>query len=404
MKKKDIRDEKNNDLSNREELESGDFSMEGLLQEQTSFSEKLYDREVVTVNVVHVSNEHVLVDIGEKKEGIIPISDFQGEKSLPEVGSKVTAVIEKRGGEDRHALLSHRKAQETVAWDECRKAFDEKTRVRGTVSGIIKGGYKVDLGGVDAFMPLSHSELRGAYKHHLPVKAKVKCYIVEISRDKKRLIVSRKQVLEEEEKVRRDKILGEIRSGDVVRVVVANVSPSGVSLRFHGLEGFARLADVAWKDPDAAIKTYKRGQRTKAKILSINKETGRLDFGIKQLSQNPADVLRRRFPSKAVLKAKVLSSDASGMKVSVAPDVEGFIPAFELGSDGPARAGEIVSVVATGVNPSTFNLNLSVKRYEEIQDRKKVQQYLKGAPPLTLGQLLSADSEDDGASPDSGKF
>lgn len=381
--------------------------MEGLLQEQVSLGEKLYSRKIVSLSVVHVSDGYVLVDIGEKKEGIIPVSDFQDERGIPEAGSKVTAVFEKRGGENNHVLLSHRRAREITAWEECRKAFEEKTRVGGIIAERIKGGYIVDMSGIEGFMPLSHSESCRAYKHLLPVKARIKCYIIEMSKDKKRLIVSRKQVLEEDEKIRRGKILERIRSGDIVQVVVSNVNDLGIHLRFRGIGGFIRFVDVAWRDPGSAIKTYERGRRVKVRILSIDEKNGKIDFGIKQLTPNPADVIKKRFPQKSVVKAGVVSVDSDGMKVTVGKPsaardglggaVEGFVPACEFGQNGPAAAGETISAVVTGVNQSNFSLSLSVKRYEVKQDRKRVQQYLKGAPPLTLGQLLSGDSENEGA-------
>ena len=124
-------------------------------------------------------------------------------------------------------------------------------------------------------------------------------------------------------------------------------------------------------------------------------------MGIKQLSANPADLLRKRFPSKAVVKAKVISSGPEEMRVSVAPNVDGVISAFDYGIGGAVKAGETIAAMVTGVNQTTFELNLSIRKSEEIQDRKKIQQYLKGAPPLTLGQLLSGATEDDGVGTES---
>ncbi len=394
--KKSIEEEKTKkDLLDKDsEADSEDISMETLLQDQSSFSEKLYNREVVPVKVVHVSPEYVMVDIGEKKDGVIPVSDFQNAKKIPEPGDRVPVVLDRKGGESGHVLLSNAKARETMAWKEYDIAFKEKTRVKAVITGQVKGGYIIDAGGIEGFMPLSHSELRGAYKHHLPVNARIKCYIIELSRAKRKLVVSRKMVMEEDESIRRGKVLAEISPGAILRAVVSGVSPSGMTVRYHGLEGYVKVSDAAWRQPESAIKTYKRGQRIKAKLLAMDKETGKLDFGIKQLTPNPADILRRKYPPRSIVKASVISADEKGMLVSVSETVKGCIASSELGHLGPAKSGETVSAAVLGVNQTTFNLNLSVRIYEDIQDKKKIQQYLKGAPPLTLGQLLSGESED----------
>lgn len=372
-----------------------EMSMADLLKAQAEVSGKVYSRDIVTVKVVQVNQEYVFVDIGEKKEAVIAFSEFQDEKT-PEPGDEVQAVLEKKGGEGRHTILSHRRARERAALVAARAMFEAKERIKGKVTEAVKGGYIVDIAGIRAFMPLSLSELGGAHKHYLPPGAKVRFYITDFNEKERKVVVSRRQVLEEDEKERRTQVLGGILPGDIVRGVVSKVTDEGILVRFQGIEGFVQLSDVAWKNTEAELKLYRRGQRVKCKVLALDKVTERLAFGFKQLMPNPVDMLKRRFARHALLKVKIAAVSKDGALVKIGENTEGFISPEEYGAEGEPKEGQEVKAVVTAINSATFRLVLSVKRCEEVEDRKRVQQYLKGSPSLTLGQILLENSEDEG--------
>lgn len=364
------------------------MTMDQLFAEQEEMQEKLNKREIVNVSVVQISQDNVLVDTGDKKEGLIPLSDFDG-RPAPAVGSQVSAVLLRKGSDERHSILSHKKALETLGWDICKTAFDTKERVKGMIIECVKGGYKVDINGVSGFMPLSLSELHPAYKHYLPKGAKIKAVIAEFAKDKQKLIVSRKQVLEEDEGVRRGQVLGEVKEGDILRVVVSKVGKDCLYLRFHGIEGVVTLDNIAWKDALTILANYRRGQRIKAKLLSINQEKGNIVFGIKQLFLNPADLLKKRYGYMTTVKGTITKVSPEGVEVELGKNkTRGFISAFELGTDFTGKEGEPIQAVVIGVDGAAFTVNLSVKRFDQVQNRKVVAQYLKQAPRPTLGQLL----------------
>lgn len=372
----------------QETTDESEMTMDQLIAQQESLSEQLNKREIVELTVVQITGDYILVDTGAKKEGAIAVSEFAG-KTMPAVGEKVSAVLVKRGNDERHSILSHKKALEMQGWDICKKAYEDKERVKGVILQTVKGGYIVDVFGVSGFMPLSLSELHTAYKHYLPVGAKIKAVIVEFSKEKQKLIVSRKQVLEEDEAVRRTEVLGQIKEGEVLRVVVAKVDKDRLFLRFHGIEGVVNLDNIAWKEPEAALANFRRGQRLKAKLLTLDKETPKLEFGLKQLFLNPADALKRRYPYKSSVKAKVEKISEEGVECSIGKNnTKGFISPFEMGHDFSANVGDVITTLVVGVNPETFTVNLSVKKYDQVQNRKVVAQYLKQAPRPTLGQLL----------------
>ena len=370
----------------REEKE--EMSMEELLKTEGEFSEKLYKREIVSVKVVQVTEESVFVDICEKKEAVIPFSDFKNDKNKPQFGLIVEAVFERKGGETKHTVLSNKKARERVSWRLCEKMFKDKERGKGRILEVIKGGYMVEVFDIKGFMPLSLSEIGGAHKHYLPINARVKFYITDFSVGDKKIIVSRRQVLEEEEKDRKKKVFAEINSGRVVRTVVSKAIDEGLFVRFQGIEGIVRLSDVSWCNQEESLKTYERGQRIKCKILRIDHEQERISFGIKQLTPNPVDVLKRKFGYKSIIKAEVISSTKEGVRMKVSERVNGFVPSYEYGADGAPKEKEVISAVVIGVNSTTYELTLSVKKFEGLEDRKRIQGYMKGSPSLTLGQIL----------------
>jgi ribosomal protein S1 len=372
-----------------------ELSMADLLKAEEKVAEKVQSRGVVTVKVVQVTPELVLVDIGEKKEGAIPLADFQDEKT-PVAGDEVQAILEKKGGEGRYTMLSHRRAREKAAWELTKKLFEAKERVKGKVTELVKGGYIVDISGMRAFMPLSLSELGGAHKHYLPPNAKIKFYITDFNEKDRKVVVSRRQVLEEDEKLRRGEVLSEVAPGGVVRGVVSKVTEDALLVRFQGIEGTVKAEDVAWKNPQEALKSYKRGQRVKCKVLAVDKDGEKISFGLKQLMPNPVDMLKRRFARFARVKAKVVSVAPEGAVVKVGEQTEGFISAEDYGAEGAPREGAELNVVVVGINYDNFRLNLSVRKAEEVEDRKRMAQYLKGAPSLTLGQILLENSEDEG--------
>ncbi|PIS47559.1 MAG: hypothetical protein COT17_02875 [Elusimicrobia bacterium CG08_land_8_20_14_0_20_51_18] len=373
---------------------SQEMSMEDLLKGESDFNEKLYSREIIQVRVVEVNNEGIFVDIGEKKEGLIALDEFEADKK-PAVGSKIVALLEKRGDEKHNAVLSHRKAREKLSWQWLEKAFGAKERIRGKIVEHVKGGYIVDVSGLRGFMPLSLSEIGGSPKHYLPPNAKIKFYVTDMDVRARKIIVSRRQVLEEDEKVRREDVLKETQGGKITRVVVSKIIDAGIFVRYQGIEGFINTSDVSWKNPEQAVKTYKRGQRLKVKILRIDKETEKINFGLKQLTQNPIDLLKRKFPFKTTLRVKITEVLKDGAKAHISGDIYGFISEQDYGFDFVPKKDDEVNVAVLGVNPRTYDLKLSMKRFEEIEDRKKIQQYLKGSPKLTLGQLLRESTEEE---------
>lgn len=372
------------------------MSMEALLAQQATVAQKLTSKQVAWVKVISLTEDSVLVDIGEKREGVIPRAEF-GEKA-PAAGQRVPVILvgPRRDG---ITMLSHKRAKGELGWDLVVKAHKEKQRVRGTVKSSIKGGFLVDVAGVSGFLPASLADLRPVREPKRMLGTGVRCYIIELNESKKQIVLSRKAVLEEEVGKRRNKILDDLRIGEVKIARVVNASPSGLVVDIGGLEGQVRAADLAW--PGAQLPKYDRGSKLRVKVLS--KPSGEpkegqppepVYFGVKQLQANPADGLKKKYPAKTVVHGKVVEVTPTGVKFQLDKDKQAaFCPQHEADPDVKYKPGDAVSGIVSHVDNRTLELVVSINKLNEIKDRKRLAQYLKAPPPLTLGQLLSPDKE-----------
>ncbi|HAM35603.1 MAG TPA: hypothetical protein DEB40_03455 [Elusimicrobia bacterium] len=378
-----------------------EMSMEDLLASQDELSKKLAGKQVVWVKVISVTKEHVLVDVGEKNEGAVPVSDFASDAGgpgarLPSAGQRIPVLRAGPGRKDGHALLSYKRAKAQIGWESALKAFNEKSRVRGRIVSAIKGGFLVDVSGVTAFLPSSLADLHPVRNPARMVHTGVRCYIIELNEGKRQLVISRKAVLEEENAKRRAQLLGELRCGEVRIGRIVHAGPNGVVVDIGGIEGTVLMNDVSWGIPKLPP-GLERGSKVKVKVLAKpadDKSGEPLLLGMKQLTQNPADVLRRKFPPKTVIHGKIAEVSAAGIKIALEGGQAAFCAAADCDAAAGHKAGDAISAIVLTVNSNTLEIVVSINRFEEIKDRKRVAQYLKAPPPLTLGQLLSPEKDD----------
>ncbi|MBI3296657.1 MAG: S1 RNA-binding domain-containing protein [Elusimicrobia bacterium] len=419
------------DTQEREETQEAEGeTMEALLKEHTDFQEKLAKRDVVWVKVILVKAENVLVDIGERNEAVIPLSEFPSDEQ-PTVGRRIPAVLVKRGRGEQPTQMSIEKARWTLGWEGVVKAHAEKQRVKGKVKGAVKGGFLVDVGGVTGFMPASLADLRPVRKPEILVNTGVRCYIVELDKGKGQMILSRRAVLEEDASKRRDKILGELSAGMIRIGRVTRVAEAGVFVDVGGVEGLAANEDLAWQGSGEAKKKLERGAKLRVKVLKV--EAGKIALGLKQLTAHPADALRKKYAVKAVVQGTVSEILKDGVRVKLSKGDAAFCPVRELPTEGgdPTRGradryegggargggggargaggaggrdrdslppiwpkvGDAVGGIVLGISHTALEVTMSIRRFDAIQDRKQVAKYMRSAPPLTLGQLLNPDAE-----------
>lgn len=376
--------------------EAGGETMESLLAQQAATVDKLADKKVAWVKVITVTKDAVLVDVGEKNEGAIPLVEFVEDLVAPKApapaaGQRVPVI--KTGGRDKagHVVLSHLKAKTELGWEMAIKAHAEKQRVRGTVKSAVKGGFIVDVQGVQAFLPASLADLRPVRQPEKMIGTGVRCLVIEVNQGKRQLVLSRKAVLEEEAGKRKTKIMEELRGGEVRIGRIVRVSADGLLVDIGGVEGTVRPADQAWPGQKAS---FERGQKLKVKVLSKPEKAGDpVWLGIKQLQPNPADGLRKKYTPKSTVTGKITEVNAQGVRFQIDPKTVAYAPAHECDPDVIYNLGDSATGIVTGVDSTLLEVRVSLVRFNEIKDRKRVAQYMKAPPPLTLGQILSPEDE-----------
>ncbi|MEK7859267.1 MAG: S1 RNA-binding domain-containing protein [Elusimicrobiota bacterium] len=388
-----------------ENLESGEgeTTMEALMAQQAQVTEKLAGKQVTWVKVIQVTKDQVLVDIGEKREGVVPLSEFAAlagddeakAKGAPVAGQRIPVMMLGGVRRDGPAVLSYKRAKAELGWDLAVKAHGEKARVRGTVVSTIKGGFMVDVAGVAGFLPASLADLRPVRNPARMLHTGVRCYIIEVNESKKQVVLSRKAVLEEEAGKRKVKLMGELRAGEVRIGRIVHISAAGLVVDIGGVEGLVKMENVSWGIP-AVPKGVERGSKLKVKVLSKPEKDGEpVGLGLKQLSPNPADALRKKYAPKSVVHGKVVEmTPEGGVRITLDGGQRAVSPAMDSDKDHVYAAGEAVSALVAGLNVTTLEVVVSINKFEEIRDRKRMAQYLKAPPPLTLGQLLSPEKPD----------
>jgi ribosomal protein S1 len=468
-----MKDEAGEDLNRNTEAKedwAARKEMEALFAQEEGVAKKLSAHEIVWANVIAVNSEAVLVDIGEKREGFIPVSDFSvavplslptvrgrhaahpdlktshlessklampqknsktkelraGVKSgprvpeLPKLGERIPVIYVGRRS-DGASLLSHRKAKADISWGNILKSFQEKNRVFGKVQSLIKGGFLVDISGVMAFMPGSLADMRPVFNGDGMIGKGVHCRIIELNESDRKIVVSRRAVLEEEMAERRVKVFEGIEPGQIRFGRISKTSLEGLIVDIGGLRGLIRSGDIAWGETSTPL--YKRGDKLRVKVLSKAIQEANAGkpsefavyFGIKQLLSNPVEFLKKKYSTGVVVSGVVFAADTDGVAFKIlkakggkdhqgstsaskekntsgpAASVVAFCPASQTDPDSPCKEGDDVSGVVSGVDPKTFHVIVSIKRQSEKADRARVAQYLKAPRPLTLGDILSAE-------------
>ena len=286
--------------------------------------------------------------------------------------------------------MSHAKALAKLGWEKAEHALQSKEILEGKVLRQIKGGYLVDMG-LSAFLPLSLAMLRPAGDASKLVGRDIRFRIIELDRDRNKAVISRKAVLEEEEKGRKAEVLKKIHVGQILDAKIISLVSFGVFADIGGIEGLIHLSDIAWMTPRHPKDVLQPSQKVKVKVLAIDPELQKISLGLKQLQPNPADMLRKKFPKGTKVSGQVRKVSAKGVEVSLAGGTRGFAASAELAEGEICKVGDTMVAITMGVNDKTFELLLSPKQFQHKKDRERVRQYLKGAPPLTLGDLLKGD-------------
>ena len=343
------------------------LTMEEALKQ--SSKQVVAQNEIVKGTVIEVRAKEVLVDIGYKSEGIIPLNEFLEPASVV-VGQEIDVLIEKLENKEGTVVLSHQKAEFKKNWDRILTICNEGGRVMGKVTAIVKGGLIVNVG-VEAFLPSSQLDVITPKNLQTFVGNTYEFKVVKINQERQNIVLSRRELIEAERNDKRGKLLAEMVPGDIRKGIVKNITDFGAFIDLNGLDGLLHITDMSWGRLGHPSEILKVGQELDVVVLDVNKEKERVSLGLKQKLANPWDQIETKFPIGTKVKGKVVSLVPYGAFVQLEPGVEGLIHVTELSwTKRVAKPSDVlkqdqeVEAVVLGINREEQKISLGVRQLE----------------------------------------
>lgn len=351
-----------------EEAHTDEFSE--LVDDYNNLIGSFKEEKVVQGTITEVRENDVIVDVGFKSEGAIPISEFRDQIEI-KVGDSIDVFLEKLENQDGLVVLSKEKADFFRVWDEIKESHDTARIMQGTVARRIKGGLVVDLLGVDAFLPGSQIALRQVPNLDELIGKQLDFKIIKINRRRRNIVVSRRVVLEEEREEQKSKLLAELEVGEIREGVVKNITDFGAFVDLGGVDGLLHLTDMTWGRISHPSEVVAIGNTLKVKILDFDKEREKISLGLKQLTPYPWDGVDERYPVNSKVRGKVVSITDYGAFVELEKGVEGLIHISEMSwtrhVKHPSKVlaiGEMVDAIVLKVDKDNQKISLGLKQVE----------------------------------------
>jgi len=330
-----------------------------------------FEGRVVKGTVLEVVHEEVLIDVGLKSEGRVPLKEFvtAGQEPQVKAGDTVDVFVERY--EDREGIvrLSREKARREEAWSELEKAFNKGERVTGVIFGRVKGGFIVDLSGAVAFLPGSQVDIRPVRDIGPLMNAPQPFQILKMDPQRNNIVVSRRAVLEETRTEARSELISNLKEGQVLEGVVKNITDYGAFVDLGGVDGLLHVTDIAWRRVNHPSEALQIGQTLKVQVIRFNPETQRISLGMKQLEADPWEGVKAKYPKGTKFMGRVTNITDYGAFVELEPGVEGLVHVSEMSwTKKNIHPGKIVStsqqveVMVLDTDPEKRRISLGLKQ------------------------------------------
>lgn len=380
------------DNFSEEQQNSSDIDFGAILeqfeQEQTVF----HSGELVTGTVVGISDRGVLVDFGYKSEGIVPLEEFAsaGGEPIVQKGDEVEVVIKSIHSGDAPPQLSRGDALSRKAWGEIETAYNQGTPIKGYVIDKTKGGLRIDLGGVEAFLPGSQVDSRPIRNLDSYKGQEIEAKVIKFSRRRNNIVLSRKALTDEVVNAQKSETLGAIELGYVVEGTVKNLTDYGAFVDIGGIDGLLHVTDMSWGRLQNPNELFKVNDTVQVKVLKLDREKEKVSLGYKQLLPDPWSTVVEVYPVDSKLKGKVSSVTDYGVFVELEPGVEGLVHVSEVSWSKRAkspkkmfRSGDEVDVQVLGVDTDDRRISLGMKQLQEnpwdtVEDKYSVGTKVRG--------------------------
>jgi small subunit ribosomal protein S1 len=335
---------------------------------QSSF-DKLREGAIVQGTVTEIRPNEVVVDIGGKSEGVIPSAEFLDPGEL-QIGSVIDVYVEKLEDKTGAPVLSHDKAEQKKNWDNILTKFPEGSIATGRVKSKVKGGLIVSIG-VDSFLPASHIDSQPPKNLDQYVGQTYDFKVIKINVDRKNIVLSRRELLEEQRSAKRKAILDSIEPGQVRKGVVKNITDFGAFVDLDGMDGLLHITDMSWGRIGHPSEILKQGEEINVMIIEVNREKERVSLGLKQTTHNPWDGIEAKFPVGAKVHGKVVNLVPYGAFVEIEPGVEGLVHITEMSwtkritkPSEMLKVGQEVDAVVLGIQKDDQKISLGLRQLE----------------------------------------
>jgi len=359
------------------------------LQELIEKSIKNYkEGSIVKGHILEIRPTEFLVDIGYKSEGVIPSDEFDEPESV-ELGDEIEVLLERLENDEGMVVLSKEKAAHRQNWEKIVKVFEGSGHIKGRVRSVVKGGLTVNVG-VEAFLPASQIDIVPPKDLQQFVGNTYDFKIVKINEDRKNVVLSRRELIEQERSEKRQKFLQNVKAGDRIHGQVKNLTDFGAFVDLDGIDGLLHVTDISWARVNHPSEALTVGQELEVVILDINQEKERVSLGLKQLQDNPWENIAERYPIGTTVKGKITNLMPYGAFVEIEQGVEGLIHVSELSwTKRIARPSDVLSLgqeveaLVLGINKEELKISLGIRQLEpnpwdEIEQRYIIGKQVKG--------------------------
>ena len=339
---------------------------EALSQSQTSFAAG----QIVKGTIIEIRSKEIMVDIGYKSEGSVPTNEFEDLEEELKVGDQVDVLIIQLEDRDGMVVLSHEQAIFKQNWDNIKAICEEGGRIKGRIKASVKGGLIVNIG-VEAFLPSSQIDVNTPADLDGLVGQAFEFKVVKLNLERQNIVLSRRELLEEERSEQRAQLLGEMVPGDVRKGTVKNLTDFGAFIDLNGLDGLLHVTDMSWGRITHPSQLLVVGQELEVVVLDINKDTERVSLGLKQKQENPWENIDDKYPIGEKVSGKVVNLMPYGAFVELEPGVEGLVHVTELSwtkrINKPSevlKADDEIEAVVLGINRDEQKISLGVRQLD----------------------------------------
>ena len=339
---------------------------EALAKSETSFA----TGQIVKGTIIEIRSKEVMVDIGYKSEGSVPASEFEDLDEELKVGDEVDVLILQLEDRDGMVVLSHEQAVFKQNWDNIKAICEEGGRIKGRIKAAVKGGLIVNIG-VEAFLPSSQIDVNTPSDLDAYVGQAHEFKVVKLNLERQNIVLSRRELIEEERSAQRAKLLDEMVPGDIRKGTVKNLTDFGAFIDLNGLDGLLHVTDMSWGRITHPSQLLVVGQELEVVVLDINKDSERVSLGLKQKQENPWENIDEKFPIGEKVSGKVVNLMPYGAFVELEPGVEGLVHVTELSwtkrINKPSevlKADQEIEAVVLGINRDEQKISLGVRQLD----------------------------------------